>query len=77
LVQKISIEKILVQYLPRSGRPTEIKNDEIEVDGNPQSTAQETPDTLNTAHSSVIHHLHQIGYVSRLNVWVPRDLTEA
>ena len=41
---------------------------------NLQSTTQETADTLNIAHSSVIHHLHQIGYVIRLNVWVPHDL---
>ena len=67
-----------VQDLSRSDRPTEIKNNEIKVlvNENLQSTAQEAADTLNIAHSSVIHHLHQIGYVSRLNVWVPHDLTE-
>jgi len=76
---KFRSANISVQDLPRSGRSTEIKNNEIKmlVDENPQSTAQDTPDTLNIAHSSVIHHLHEIGYVSRLNVWVPHDLTEA
>ena len=64
-----------VQDLPRSGQPTEIKNDEfiVLVNENPQSTAQETTDTLNITHSSVIHHLHQIEWpLKSSNLWPQR-----
>lgn len=63
----------------RSGRSTEIESDDIKaiVDVNPTQTVREIATRLKISHTSVEKHLHKIGYVSRLNVWVPHKLTEA
>lgn len=63
----------------RSGRPAEIDSAVIKntVDKNPSQTVREIATTLNISHTSVENHLRQLGYVSRLNVWVPHELTEA
>ena len=63
----------------RTGRPTEIDTDKIKVllDENPCLTAPEIADDLQISHTSVLNHIHKIGYVSRLDAWVPHALTEA
>jgi len=68
---------LFLQKKTKLGRRIEINNDEIQVlvDENPQLTTREIADTLLIGHSSVIHRLHEMGYISRLNVWVPYDLT--
>lgn len=57
-----------VQDLHRSGRPPRFKMTKSKC------YSMKIPNTLQIAHSSVIR---QIGYVSRLNVWIPHDVTEA
>ncbi|KAL1131026.1 hypothetical protein AAG570_012264 [Ranatra chinensis] len=61
-----------VQDAPRSGRPTEINSDEERemVDTNSRYTTRQIADILKITKSSVENHLHQVGYVSRLDVWV-------
>lgn len=64
---------------PRSGRPTRIDSDDIKViiDKDPCQSVREIATALNISHTSAEKHLRQLGYVSRLNVWVPHELTEA
>ncbi|KOC59631.1 Histone-lysine N-methyltransferase SETMAR [Habropoda laboriosa] len=40
------------------------------------NTTREIAETLNIHHSSVRDHLKKLGYVSRLDIWVPRVLKE-
>lgn len=62
----------------RSGRPHEIETSNVKaiVDQNPTQSVREIAMALNVSHTSVENHLHKLGYVSRLNVWVPHSLTE-
>lgn len=68
-----------VNDAPRSGRPTEITSSDVKaiIEVNPSTTVREIATTLNISHTSVENHLRQLEYVSRLNVWVPHQLTEA
>ena len=63
---------------PQSGRPVEVHNDQIEtlIENNQCYTTQEIADILKISKSKVENHLHQLGYVPRFDVWVPRKLSE-
>lgn len=63
----------------RSGRPVEVDSGEIKaiLDSDSRKSTTDIATALNISESSVKNHLHQLGYVSRLNVWVPHVLTEA
>jgi len=68
-----------VEESPRSGRLTKIDTDKIKalVDENPHSTTTNIASQLQISHPTVLRHIYKIGYVSRLDAWVPRALTEA
>ncbi|CAK9827264.1 Histone-lysine N-methyltransferase SETMAR [Anthophora retusa] len=63
---------------PRSGRPTEVDDDKIKalIESNKRYTTREIAEMLDIHHSSVHDHLKKLGYVSRLDVWVPHELKE-
>ena len=63
----------------RTSRPTEINTDKIKVllDENPYLTARDIAEDLQISHTSVLNHIRKIGYVNRLDAWVPYALTEA
>ena len=63
---------------PRSGRPTEVDNDEIKtmIKNNRCSTTREIAEKLNISHICVERHLKQLGYVNNLDIWVPHKLNE-
>ena len=63
---------------PRSGRPAEVDNNQIEtiIKNNQHYTTWETADVLKISKSRVENHLHQLGYVNRFDVWVPHKLRE-
>lgn len=65
--------------VPRAGRPTEVDLSVVKdiIDKNPSQTVREIAAVLNISHTSAENHLHNLGYVSKLNVWVPHKLTEA
>ncbi|EFN78757.1 Histone-lysine N-methyltransferase SETMAR, partial [Harpegnathos saltator] len=67
-----------VNDAPRSGRPIEINSSDIKsiIEVNPSQSVREIATTLNISHTSVEKHLRQMGYFSRVNVWVPHKLTE-
>ena len=62
----------------RSGRPVEVDSDQIEtlIENNQRYTMLEIANILEISKSSVENHLHQLGYVHRFDVWVPRKLSE-
>ena len=62
----------------RLGRPVEVDSDQIEtiIENNQCHTMREIADILKISKSSVENHLHQLGYVNRLDVWVPHKLSE-
>lgn len=64
---------------PRSGRPTEIDDDELKalVESNSHYTTRYMAETLKISNSSVHDHLKKLNYVSRLDVWIPYELNEA
>lgn len=64
---------------PRPGRPQEIESIDVKaiVDQNPSQSVRDIAEALDISHASVENHLRKLGYVSRLDVWVPHSLTEA
>lgn len=63
---------------PRSGRPTEVDSNDIKalVEQDRTIKVREIAETLKIGYGTVQRHLQQLGYVSRLDVWVPHKLTE-
>ena len=68
----------LLDDAPRSGRPVEVDSDQIEtlIENNQHYTTWEIADILKISKSSVEHHLHQLGYVNRFDVWVSHKLSK-
>ena len=58
---------------PQLGRPVEVDSDQIKtlIENNRHYTRQEIADILKISKSSAENHLHQLGYVTRFDVWVP------
>ncbi|XP_026829777.1 histone-lysine N-methyltransferase SETMAR-like, partial [Ooceraea biroi] len=67
-----------VKDAPRSGRPIEIDDDKIKalIDSNRRLTTREIAENLNISKSSVENHLKRLGYISKLDIWVPHELKE-
>ena len=63
---------------PRSGRPTEVYDDKIKamIENKRRSTAREIAEKLNISHTCVERHLKQLGYLLKLDIWVPHKLYE-
>ena len=63
---------------PRSGRPTEVDDDKIKamIENNRRSTIREIAEKLNISHACVEGHLKPLGYVNKLDIWVPHELNE-
>lgn len=62
---------------PRLGRPVEIDDDALLslVDADPRLTTRELAETLGSSHGTIITHLHQLGKVSKMGVWIPHQLS--
>ncbi|XP_011631768.1 histone-lysine N-methyltransferase SETMAR-like, partial [Pogonomyrmex barbatus] len=63
---------------PRSRRLIKVDDDKIKalIESNPRYTIQEIAETLNIHHSSVHDHLKKLGYISKLDIWIPHELKE-
>ena len=63
---------------PRSGRPTKIDEDKLKamIENNRRCTTREIAEKLNISHTCVERHLKQLGYVNKLDIWVPHKLNE-
>ena len=62
---------------PCSKRPTEV-DDKIKamIENNRRSMTREIAEKLNISHTCVERHLKQLGYVNKLDIWVPHKLNE-
>ena len=67
-----------LQDAERSGRPSTIDDDElkIKIAENPRINVRDLAELLQISKSAVHEHLQKLGFVSRLDVWVPHKLTE-
>ena len=63
---------------PHSGRPIEVEYDKIKamIKNNRRNTTREIAEKLNISHTCVERHLKQLGYVNKLDIWVPYKLNE-
>ncbi|GFU82615.1 histone-lysine N-methyltransferase SETMAR [Trichonephila clavipes] len=62
----------------RSGRPVEVDDDLINaiIDSDRHSTTREIAEKLHVSHTCIENHLKQLGYVQKLDTWVPHELKE-
>ncbi|KFM58915.1 Histone-lysine N-methyltransferase SETMAR, partial [Stegodyphus mimosarum] len=62
----------------RSGRPVEVDDDLIKaiIDSDRHSTTREIAEKLRVSHTRIENHLKQLGYVQKLDTWVPHELKE-
>ena len=62
----------------RSGRPVEVDDDLIKaiIDSDRHSTTREIAEKLHVSHTCIENHLKQLGYVEKLDTWVPHQLKE-
>ena len=62
----------------RSGRPTEVDDDTIKamIENNRLITTRKIADKLNISHTCVERHLKQLGYVNKIDIWIPHKLNE-
>ena len=69
---------VYLKDAPRSGRSTEVDDDKIKavIENNRRSTTREIAEKLNISHTCVERHLKQLGYVNKLDIWVPHKLNE-
>ena len=63
---------------PCSGRPTKIDDGEIKamIENNRRSTTREIAEKLKISRTCVERYLKQLGYVNKLDIWVPHKLKE-
>ena len=63
---------------PRSGRPVEVDSNHIQtlIENSQHYTMGEIAHILKISKSSVKNHMHQLGDVNHLDVWVPHKLSE-
>ena len=59
---------------PQFSRLVEVDSDQIEtiIESNQCYATWEIADILKVSKSNVENHLHQLGYVNRFDVWIPR-----
>lgn len=58
---------------PRSGRPVEIDDDKIQtlIKDNPHYSTRMIAEILKVSQTAVVEHLHALGYINRLDTWIP------
>ena len=63
---------------PRARRPIEVDDDKIKamIESNQRSTTRVIAEKLNISHTRVQRHLKQLGYVNKLDIWVPHKLND-
>ena len=62
----------------RSDRSVEVDDDLIKaiIDSDRHSTTREIAEKLHVSHICIENHLKQLGYVQKLDTWVPHELKE-
>lgn len=64
---------------PRSGRPSNFDDDELDrmVQADPRISTRALAEQFQCSHSTIETHLHQLGKILKMGVWVPHELTPA
>lgn len=67
-----------IKDAPRPGRPVEADEDKIKalIEANRRITTREIAARLNLSNSTVHDHMKRLGFVSKLDIWVPHALKE-
>jgi len=62
----------------RSGRPTEVDDDQIKaiIESDRHIPVREIAERLNVSHTTIENHLKCLGFVKKLDIWVPHELKE-
>lgn len=63
----------------RSGRPTEVNNDQIKdiIEADHHITVREIAERLHVSHTTIKNRLKCLGFVKKLDTWVPNELKES
>nr|KAF6374223.1 hypothetical protein mPipKuh1_009456 [Pipistrellus kuhlii] len=63
----------------RSGRPVEVDDALIKaiINSDCHSTTREIAEKLHVSHTCIENHLKQLGYIRKLDTWVPQELKES
>jgi len=63
---------------PRSGRPQQLDNNDLiaAVRDNPRSSTHDLGEQLGVHHSTIVHHLANLGFKKKFGRWIPHKLTE-
>ena len=63
---------------PRSGRPSDFDEDRLNasIRDDPRQSTRELGNMMNCDQSTIVRHLHSMGKVQKLGVWVPYVLSE-
>jgi [histone H3]-lysine36 N-dimethyltransferase SETMAR len=62
---------------PRSGRPSEVSDTDIQQQLilDPRATTREIAENLGFSHTTILNHLRQMDKVPKLGIWIPHDLS--
>lgn len=62
---------------PKSGRPSDFDNTVLEtlIESDSRLSSREMAITLQSSHTTILRHLHQIGKINKCGIWVPHQLT--
>jgi transposase len=63
---------------PRTGRPSEFDNSALQeaLEANNRQTSRELADLLGVSHTTILHHLAELGKKAKLGCWVPHKLDD-
>ena len=67
-----------LKFQERSDRPSTTDEDQIKtlIENNPRYTTRKLGEVLNMTKSTIHEHFVKLGYINRLDVLVPHELTE-
>ena len=67
-----------IDNTPRSGRPSEFDEDHLKalLKEESRQTSRQLAEKMNCNQKTILNHLHSMGFVEKLGVWVPHELSE-
>jgi len=76
---RFRVENFNVKNVERLGRPRMMDTDKIttRLDANPHLTVRKIQEILGMSHGSFVAYLRDADYVSRINVWIPHELSDS
>lgn len=76
--EKFRVGDLSLKEQPRSGRPSETDDDLLRamLEDDPHLTTREIGEKLGIHYTTVADKIKSIGFILKLNIWVPHELTE-